>query len=84
MHVHTVAYPQIVVGQPSIPDETDKMKFRYKVRVLTEINATWHLFPEYTNSWEKNMLRRQVVVLPLPVSQSTGDGSSAIQSAYVV
>lgn len=82
IHVPTVSYPSIVAGQLSIPDETGKMKFRYKIRVLTEINGTWHLFPEYCNNWEKNVLRRQVVALPTSIS--TGGGSASAQTAYVV
>jgi len=81
-HLQTTHYPAIVIGQPKIPDETGTMKFRYKVRVITEINGTWHLFPEFCNNWEKNILRRQVVTLPTG-STPTG-GSATANVAFTV
>ena len=81
-HIQTVSYPSIVIGQPRIPDETGVMKFRYKVRVITEINGTWHLYPEFCNNWEKIILRRQIIALP--TSSSSSGGSATPNVAFKV
>nr|QTE04068.1 MAG: VP [Phylloscopus proregulus Brevihamaparvovirus] len=44
-------YPGLVIHQPHIPDETGFMKFRYQVRVETELDVNFHMFPEgFVNS----------------------------------
>lgn len=49
--VEPIHYPGLVLHQPHIPDETGFMKFRYQLRVETEVHVDFHMLPEgYVNT----------------------------------
>lgn len=54
------SYPRLMLGQPQIADETGEMKFRYQVRISTELEIEHHLRPDIDNP----SLQRQVIPLP--------------------
>jgi hypothetical protein len=59
-----VSYPRLHIAQPTIPDETGVLKFRYAVRMSAEMHLTFHLYPDHTMGAMKAFWQRQVVPLP--------------------
>jgi len=62
------SYPRLMLSQPQIKDETDTMKFKYQIRISTELEMEHHIKPDIANPW----LTRQT--LPLPAL--SGDGTT--------
>ena len=42
-----VCYPSIRLAQPRVPDETGVMKFRYQVRLTTQLELLMHLLDDF-------------------------------------
>lgn len=57
--------PMICIGQPRVPDETGMMKFRYQIKLTTQLHVLFHAKPDYlqTNS-DKVLWNRNTVHLP--------------------
>lgn len=61
----TVVYPCMLLGQPEVPDETGKMKFRYQIRFTTRIHHRFHIQPEINEGIMTDFLHRQVISPPI-------------------
>ncbi|XP_075214056.1 uncharacterized protein LOC142320244 [Lycorma delicatula] len=49
-----VTYPGMTLGQPYVEDETGVMKFKYFIRISTELHLIHHMKPDYNNDKFKN------------------------------
>nr|AVM80381.1 capsid protein [Ambidensovirus sp.] len=65
------SHPRMHIAQPYVPDETGFMKFRYQVRMSTELHLNFHLLPDYGSSTQMEYFKRQTLQLPQIADKGT-------------
>lgn len=63
-----------VLAKPDVPDETGKMKFRYQIRLETELEGLYHIKPDMVEDDRDQCLwNRQIIYLPTMNDVSPGN-----------
>lgn len=57
-------YPMYAVHPPQVEDETGQMKWRYQLRVSTELHTEFFLRPDYEQGLTNDVFNRQLITQP--------------------
>lgn len=72
-------YPMYAVHPPLVEDETGQMKWRYQMKVSTELHTDFFLPPDYNRGLTNDIYQRQLLTQPsLTVQMAAGATTTSI------
>ena len=72
-------YPMYCVHPPQVEDETGQMKWRYQMRVTTELHTEFFLRPDYDQGLTNDVYNRQLLEQPSLTQEDSAGNATAIR-----